>query len=152
MKKCIVCSKEKNKNEFYSGKYYRDGYCNSCKECKKRYQLKHRKTNPFPKWKQDLYLEKIKERTKRLRAIVLKAKNKPCTDCKTSFPYMCMDFDHVKGEKEFNIGHYSHYGEKRLIDEIAKCEVVCSNCHRVRTFKKEQHLSNMPKREVRLLG
>jgi hypothetical protein len=47
--------------------------------------------------------------------------------------------DHVRGEKVGNvaklIGHYCGWDD--LLDEIAKCEVVCSNCHRERTHQRK---------------
>jgi hypothetical protein len=44
-----------------------------------------------------------------------------------------MDFDHI-GSKEANISALmSRSGLDRLVKEIAKCEVVCANCHRIRT-------------------
>ncbi|AJD82175.1 HNH endonuclease [Mycobacterium phage Cosmo] len=50
-----------------------------------------------------------------------------------------MDFDHVRGVKEFNIGSYrtKSYSLQRIRDEIAKCDVVCSNCHRIRTHDRK---------------
>jgi len=63
-------------------------------------------------------------------------KSVPCLDCGNSFPTVCMDFDHLpEFEKEFNItdGIRKGYSIERLRIEIAKCEVVCSNCHRIRT-------------------
>lgn len=47
-----------------------------------------------------------------------------------------MDFDHVWGEKKFNLSSAATGRHKiRIIEEeIAKCDIVCANCHRVRTF------------------
>lgn len=51
-----------------------------------------------------------------------------------------MDLDHVRGVKEFKVSEAVHhaYGIRmeRLMAEIAKCEVVCANCHRVRTQRR----------------
>ena len=64
----------------------------------------------------------------------LKEKN-PCMDCKISYPYYMMDFDHVRGRKHSNVAELINtLSKKRLDEEIAKCEVVCSNCHRARTY------------------
>ncbi len=63
----------------------------------------------------------------------------PCADCGNFFPHYVMDFDHVRGEKEFNISSLisSRGTRKRIWDEIAKCDVVCANCHRIRTYKEK---------------
>jgi len=64
----------------------------------------------------------------------LKEKN-PCMDCKISYPYYMMDFDHVRGTKHSNVAELINtLSKKRLDEEIAKCEIVCSNCHRARTY------------------
>jgi len=58
----------------------------------------------------------------------------PCVDCKVQYPYYVMDFDHVRGRKHKNVMELVPTLSKKKIDEeIAKCEVVCSNCHRIRT-------------------
>lgn len=63
-------------------------------------------------------------------------KSKPCADCGVSYGPHVMDFDHVRGEKEYNIGNMQHYSLQRLLDEIAKCDLVCANCHRERTYQR----------------
>ena len=60
----------------------------------------------------------------------------PCTDCGGRFPPECMDFDHVTGEKQFQIGHAALRPFIDLVDELLKCELVCSNCHRTRTHNR----------------
>ncbi len=67
------------------------------------------------------------------RAKLAELKAGPCTDCGNSYPVVCMDFDHVRGEKLFNIGQAQHAPVDRLEAELAKCELVCANCHRIRT-------------------
>jgi hypothetical protein len=63
---------------------------------------------------------------------VLKAK--PCMDCKQTFPTECMDFDHVRGKKLTPINtQTAHKSKGPLLEEIKKCDLVCSNCHRIRT-------------------
>lgn len=70
-------------------------------------------------------------------------KLKPCTDCEGVFPTCAMDWDHVRGEKLFNLGAWrgqwaSEKTKKLIIGEIAKCDLVCANCHRVRTKQRRQ--------------
>jgi hypothetical protein len=48
-----------------------------------------------------------------------------------------MDFDHVRGQKAFNIGNCRYdVSVERLLQEIAKCDVVCAVCHRLRTVRR----------------
>jgi hypothetical protein len=57
----------------------------------------------------------------------------PCTDCGGVFPACVMDFDHVRGVKEFDLSKGGSKTWSALVEELSKCEVVCSNCHRIRT-------------------
>ncbi len=66
----------------------------------------------------------------------------PCIDCGINYPYYVMDFDHVRGVKHANVMELvSTLSKKRIDLEIAKCEIVCSNCHRIRT-----HMRKMAKK------
>lgn len=60
----------------------------------------------------------------------------PCADCDQSFPSCCMDFDHLdKDTKTTEVGTLVFYNApwEEVETEIGKCELVCSNCHRIRT-------------------
>ncbi len=62
----------------------------------------------------------------------------PCTDCGNKYPFYVMDFDHISNDKEFTIGRSSKRTSlDRLKKEIAKCEIVCANCHRIRTYTRK---------------
>jgi hypothetical protein len=74
------------------------------------------------------------------REVIAKAKDVPCMDCKNRFSSVCMDFDHVRGKKSFTIAGVMHYKLERLVAEIAKCDVVCANCHRLRTASRRMSL------------
>jgi hypothetical protein len=67
-------------------------------------------------------------------------KTGPCLDCDMSFPTCCMDFDHCVGEKLFNISHAvrSKFSNEEIMTELAKCELVCANCHRIRTANRKR--------------
>ena len=67
-------------------------------------------------------------------SIISAAKEVPCADCGISYPSYIMDFDH-RGDKTFSIGSSrTRVSAARLLAEIAKCDVVCANCHRARTY------------------
>lgn len=63
-------------------------------------------------------------------------KDRPCMDCGGVFPTECMDFDHVRGDKKFTISVQRRRPWQEVLDEIAKCDVVCANCHRIRTKRR----------------
>jgi transposase-like protein len=73
-------------------------------------------------------------RTQRMREHVLEhLRRTPCADCGECDPVV-LEFDHV-GEKAASISRLLSDGaSKKAVDaEIARCEVVCANCHRRRT-------------------
>lgn len=60
----------------------------------------------------------------------------PCSDCGGTFEPYQMDFAHRdQGTKAFNLtsGGAMLMSTRKLLDEVAKCDVMCANCHRVRT-------------------
>lgn len=74
-------------------------------------------------------------RKRRRRFDVLKTV--PCTDCGAIYPPYIMQWDHLpEFEKSFTIGSNWQYSEARILDEIAKCELVCANCHAERTHNR----------------
>jgi len=84
-----------------------------------------------------LAFDKKNRKRARLREIAREAKARPCADCGLEYPYYVMDFDHVDGDKRMIISQLINFGSiGRLLAEIAKCEVVCANCHRVRTWER----------------
>jgi hypothetical protein len=72
-------------------------------------------------------------RTKRIDVVnEIKEKN-GCMRCGIKDPRV-LEFHHLNTDsKEFNIAdyYYSHYSFERLEVEIAKCAVICANCHRI---------------------
>ena len=57
-----------------------------------------------------------------------------CCDCGYNKHHSALDFDHIIGNKELNVSHSKSVNQ--AIKEIEKCEVVCSNCHRIRTYNR----------------
>lgn len=63
----------------------------------------------------------------------------PCGDCKRHFPYYVMQFDHVRGQKVDKVNRMMYTSSfETVMKEIAKCEVVCSNCHHLRTYWRDR--------------
>lgn len=65
---------------------------------------------------------------------LLRLKTAPCMDCNGTFPPEAMDFDHRPGEQKVaNVSQMKDARIKELTAELMKCDLVCSNCHRIRT-------------------
>jgi uncharacterized protein YktB (UPF0637 family) len=62
-----------------------------------------------------------------------------CVDCGIN-NHIILDFDHLK-DKKYNISRMIHdeFSWAAIKKEIAKCEVVCANCHRIRTHDRLTH-------------
>lgn len=60
---------------------------------------------------------------------------RPCHDCGQTFPPFVMDFDHRDpSDKKYTISRMYDHSNETIDKEIAKCDLVCANCHRIRTF------------------
>lgn len=72
---------------------------------------------------------------RRARTLIDQLKSMPCADCGGTFDPVCMDFDHRPGTaKRRAVGKMAgKFSEAAILAEIAKCDVVCANCHRLRT-------------------
>lgn len=85
-------------------------------------------------WMRKNYTEFAKKKKDRItfqREYIQKAKSIPCKDCHIKKGHWVMQFDHVRGKKICNVSNYARYSVslKKIDTEIAKCDVVCSNCH-----------------------
>lgn len=76
-----------------------------------------------------------KNQDARLKMLADLKVSKGCADCGYNAHPAALDFDHLPGLVK--IGNISDpkifMNDKLLWPEIDKCEVVCANCHRVRT-------------------
>lgn len=83
----------------------------------------------------ELWRERNSKRRVAIREFVRNTKEQnPCSDCGEFYPFFVMDFDHLD-DKVSNISRLlaGHASLGRIKEEIAKCELVCANCHRYRT-------------------
>jgi hypothetical protein len=107
-----------------------------CRPCNLEYQKKWYSNN------KTLQIQRSKDTKKRhqdiLRSLIIDHLiSNPCVDCGESDPIV-LDFDHQDSStKHLTISQI--YGRglpvKTLMDEISKCQIRCSNCHRRRTSK-----------------
>lgn len=98
-------------------------------------QLKHHKTD---KWKQTLS-KRRKRKVAERKAIVDRIKlSHGCKDCGYNANPIALQFDHVRGEKYMCVSFAvtKVLNINKILAEIEKCEVVCANCHLIRTEKR----------------
>ena len=107
--------------------------CGICTQAKRVRQQQYRTT----KNGQQRHKEASTRSHKKWQAWLNELKAEPCVDCGDVFPPECMDFDHVRGQKLFGIGLMGTRRRDVVLAEIAKCELVCANCHRIRTRQRE---------------
>ena len=133
MKKCIKCKTNKLETDFpiTSRKGSRK---NICKICFNLYRRNLYRDNPQYKKTYKKYRIKHGNITaKKNRQEILKYfKTHPCKDCGEVNPIV-LEFDHIKS-KSFGISSkVKNYPWHKILPEIKKCEVRCSNCHAIKT-------------------
>ena len=136
MKMCYGCNTEKDESEFHKETKRKDGLATQCKACRSAW---YKKTYPT---RAARFRETNNARRLELRDKINELKQQPCKDCGQSFPPYVMDFDHRGNEeKKGNIARLvtQSVSWATMAEEIAKCDLVCANCHRIRTYKRRLH-------------
>lgn len=123
---CTLCFKMKEHIEFVKRGPTQRFTCLVCSRRNRRLTDLHRRT---PVWE---FIKSHKE-------------GKPCAQCNLEWPHYVLEFDHVTPKnKKYTVGEMvnSHWRKHQwhiISAEIAKCEVVCRNCHVVRTHERGHH-------------
>ena len=130
-KKCSKCKMNRPLTDF-NFKIRADGIRHPyCKECGKELTRSHYANNK----RQDL--DRNARSYPKRKAFVREMKSRPCADCGVQYPFYVMDFDHREGEsKTYELNHVDRMAMRVIAREIEKCDVVCSNCHRERTYQR----------------
>jgi hypothetical protein len=111
------------------------------KQKQKDAQRKHYREN------KEVYARRQKEKYEKNKAFIVQCKtNKKCSMCSESHP-VCLEFHHIgEQKKEMKIADAIYkLGLKRLKEEVAKCILLCANCHR------KFHYNEMKDRGIKLL-
>lgn len=104
---------------------YKDAFDPRAREARRKHYYKNK----------EAYIARSLANKRKCIAYIRVCKDRPCLDCGIKYPYYVMDFDHREGvDKLNNISLMITYGIKKIQEEIDKCDVVCSNCHRERTY------------------
>jgi hypothetical protein len=82
-------------------------------------------------------IDRVKTRQAATLAWLRDVRRRPCDDCSGMFLPHMMDFDHRDPSKKvfaITTGSSQLMSREALIAEIEKCDIVCANCHALRTF------------------
>ena len=132
-KRCSGCKEVKPLDEFNRLARAKDGRQWNCRECNRKWHAEHK----------EHHNKLIRARNKRLRKekrnLMLEyLRTHPCVDCGET-DVLVLEFDHLR-DKKYNIAEMINrdFTWKAILHEIEKCEVVCANCHRRRTYVRRQ--------------
>ena len=119
-KTCCRCKEEKPVSEFHRKG---NGYQWICKKCRKEYHRQHYLTN------KERYIKKAREYRDSLREEI--KQDLECILCGES-ESCCLEFHHNDPtQKEISVARLFTYANRaRILAEIEKCTVLCSNCHK----------------------
>jgi hypothetical protein len=135
MKKiCTRCKKKKDIKDFIVRSRSLSGRGSWCKACGNEVRMEAY----YKDRKRHRDLNRV--RIARSRAFIRKyLEENPCVDCGFSNAD-ALDFDHVRGKKRITVTIMGHKGWSIdvILAEIGKCEVRCSNCHRIRHAKERR--------------
>lgn len=138
MKRCGRCGETKASEDFAWNKKSRGKRDSYCRPCRALYKQEHYAAN------RQRYINNAARRTRRVAEerwvfLIDFFLIHPCVDCGEDDP-LVLEFDH-RGDKKFGIaaGIRTRNWET-VLEEMAKCDVVCANCHRRRTARRSGFL------------
>ena len=138
-RRCPKCQQNKALEEFGWRDKAHQKVQSYCRDCTRQAWVRWYSDERNRQHHLGLVATRRRRRLQRHQALVRELKSVPCADCGQTFPFYVMDFDHSGSdvEKEGEVSSFVyHSGTSRLMAEVAKCQVVCANCHRIRTYKR----------------
>ena len=132
MKRCRKCGETKPLDAFH--RWNRgDGRQPWCKSCRKDYDRAYFHANKHRRRpRAEVHAE--------FRAWFEALKSGPCADCGGTFAPEAMHWDHRPGTVKLrDVANIARQHARRLVlAEIAKCDLVCANCHAARTARRRR--------------
>jgi hypothetical protein len=136
MKTCNKCHLEKPLDQFNKNAAKRDGKQTFCRDCQRAQYKQYYESDDSPERARVRRSNEVIRKLK--RDYVVDMKNVPCTDCGVRYPSYVMDFDHLY-DKDGDISSMLNFWNlEKIREEVEKCEVVCANCHRQRTYARRE--------------
>jgi hypothetical protein len=136
-KVCSRCGKEKPLSSFKPNVSRPDGVQGWCSKCDSHYHKEYYKKNKA-RWKSKYRKSRKEARVRNREYVYSVLSNARCADCGTT-DVRILEFDHVNGKKIDNISAMvsNAAAVDTIASEIDKCDIVCANCHRIRTLERQ---------------
>jgi hypothetical protein len=130
-RRCARCALWKPQSEFHRS---RTGQFSYCRDCRRAYDRRY-----YHERGRAARLARHRARVEKERAWMAALKEGvPCVDCGSTFPVWVMHWDHLPGYEK--VGQVSDLVGSRsrtlVLEELQKCELVCANCHVMRTINR----------------
>lgn len=90
------------------------------------------------------YLDRKRQNWRDQAHVLTELRSVPCLDCGGTFSPYAMEFDHRDPSAKTHgvMSMVSRAGIAKILKEVAKCDIVCANCHRVRTYRRREATSS----------
>ena len=125
---CVKCGTSSPESAFHRSRTGQFSYCRDCRRAyDRRYYAERGKTARLARmraWRSaaHAWMDTIKD-------------GRACADCGGTFPLYVMHWDHLPGH--LKVGEISvmvgNRSREVVLNELKKCELVCANCHVMRT-------------------
>ena len=147
---CYICGESKPIDCFYKDRTRKWGVGHDCRECTKDKRRINKQIQSAEARRERVALGRDANYNQRTIEWINKLKSVPCADCKQTFNPVCMDFDHRDpATKLFSIAQWrAGWSPQEIVDEIGKCDIICSNCHRLRTWATPRNPTVLPRAEI----
>ena len=123
---CTICNVEKLITDFYRQGDRKNG-SSMCKKC-------------FNKYCSDRWVDK--------KIDAINYKGNSCVDCNVSYPtypYVIFDFHHLDpSDKDVDWSKLRLRSWNKIVEELDKCILLCSNCHRMRHYNEWSQRDSNP--------
>jgi hypothetical protein len=129
-----MCGQSKPSAEFHRSL---TGQFSYCRDCRCAYDRRY-----YAEFGKSARLLRKRARREAARAWMDSLKEgRPCADCAELFPPYVMHWDHLPGHRKVAaIGSMvGSWKRDTILDELTKCELVCANCHVMRTVLRARH-------------
>jgi hypothetical protein len=136
MRRCARCTADRPLDDFPRDRSRSSGRHPYCKPCHRAVSAARTQSGDWREWRRQAAARNYAA----ARELLNRLKSAPCTDCGGTFPPYVMQYDHRDpASKRRNVSTWASAGcITGMLAEIARCDLVCANCHAIRSHAQRQ--------------